>query len=1434
MEQLEGRTLAEELRRRHRLPPERTLHILAQVGLALQQIHEAGIIHRDLKPENVFLLEEEGDEVRLMDTQVARLTVPDALVTAPGTVIGVPHYLSPEQCAGAPATPLSDIYACGVLAYEMLTGRPPFDEPDSVALMVKHVKSPPPPLEQGAGDLPAPLSALVLRALAKDPRERQQGGRELFEACEECIEAIAGPRPPRAPAPVLPSRFAVRVQHQDGEERLLSFSVAEVSIGRHPGSDVHLPRGMVSLRHARLVVKDDKFILVDLRSAGGTYLAGRRMRSPMVVRPGGEFGIGEYRLRIVDPAQVPAATRRTIISQAPPQLRVAPPPPGPPAAPTICAAPRPDAGAAVPPSPEAPARPVPTPPGVELRHSLSGRHGSLAFSPDGALLAVGSRERWVRLIDPASGQLDPRSGEQPAEVRALSWSPDGATLAIACRNQVHLWEPGAAAPRRTLEDTQVVLSLAFSRSGQLLATRGADHTIKLWDLGSGELRRTLAGPPPEESRGRAGRAILGRALSMAWSPDGRHLAAGAADHTIKLWDAEAGQVRATLGGHGGSVLSLCFSPDGRWLASGSRDTTIHIWEMAEGRLARVLEGHTETVNCVSFSGDGALLASQSRDDTVRLWRCDRWEQVLALGEPAGEFFDGVLAFHPGRPLLATLSERREVLRLWEIDPAVLLAAPPAPDAVRYVNAKVVLCGEMGVGKSALALVLRGERFEPTESTHGRKVWPLPPEEVTLPDGTRQVRELVLWDLAGQRGYRLVHQLHLGEAAVALVVFDPQDERDLFAGVPDWDRALRQAQRTQAGRPFPVRKLLVAARVDVGGVTVGPERIAALCQKLGFSGYFETSAKAGLQIAELGQALRGAIDWAALPQVSSTALFQRIRAFLLRQKEAGQLLTMEEDLYLAFLRSGEAPEDAADLRAEFAMCLGRVESLGLARRLRFGGLVLLQPELLDSYAAALIQAARKEPHGLGCIAEHVAHCGDFFLLAQERIPDRQQEELLIIAMIDDLLQHEIALRETAEDGAYLIFPSQMMREFPGEGPEGRTVIFEFDGVISSLYAALAVRLSHSVVFERQEMWRNAATFRARAGGACGIFLQEADEGHGRLDLFFDAAASEETRFQFEEYVHAHLRRRAVEGSIRRRRLFSCPQCGEPVIERHVEARRRKGERSLKCPVCETEISLLDQVERLPAARPPSVTMIDQAADWQRDRATAAAVIQGKLATSDYDLWLCHLRQDRQAVQDLGHRLREQGILPWTEMWQPLAMGAWQDELRTILPRLRAVAICIGVEEPWEDEEIAGLLEEAVLQRSRVGVVLLRGADGALRVPPFLRSFQVDWRTGDVAALARLAASLRQTSPGRAAPARPLPPSAASLRRLINAVLVGESDLEAFFQDHFPAIRQRFTANQDRVSRITLLLAHADRAEILRRLKEEQAEAVAVHQHLLQAE
>ena len=192
-ELVEGESLADRLRR-GALPPEQARAIAEQLCAALAGAHREGVLHCDVKPANV-LLGEDG-RVRVGDFGVARLAEGTSQAPA-ATVAGTPLYMSPEQARGLPTTAATDVYSAGVVLYEMLAGRPPFSHGSVVELGLRHLQDPPPPLP---ASVPAPLRAVVERAMAKQPRERYADGGEMQRALGELAGASTTAPPVAAPA----------------------------------------------------------------------------------------------------------------------------------------------------------------------------------------------------------------------------------------------------------------------------------------------------------------------------------------------------------------------------------------------------------------------------------------------------------------------------------------------------------------------------------------------------------------------------------------------------------------------------------------------------------------------------------------------------------------------------------------------------------------------------------------------------------------------------------------------------------------------------------------------------------------------------------------------------------------------------------------------------------------------------------------------------------------------------------------------------------------------------------------------------------------------------------------------------------------------------------------------------------------------------------
>src|SRR4051812_30372440 len=196
MEHLEGETLTKVIERERMLPIERALDILGQIAEALTEAHGLGYVHRDLRPRNIFLTNKRGraDFVKLLDFGLAKLVLPnvEAKQTAMGMTFGDPRYMSPEQARGETLDRRSDIYSLGAMAFEMLTGTPPYTGSGTFEILQQHLDAPVPRVRVSRADCPEWLDAVVQRALAKQPDGR-------FSTVTKLLESLKVREAPAAP-----------------------------------------------------------------------------------------------------------------------------------------------------------------------------------------------------------------------------------------------------------------------------------------------------------------------------------------------------------------------------------------------------------------------------------------------------------------------------------------------------------------------------------------------------------------------------------------------------------------------------------------------------------------------------------------------------------------------------------------------------------------------------------------------------------------------------------------------------------------------------------------------------------------------------------------------------------------------------------------------------------------------------------------------------------------------------------------------------------------------------------------------------------------------------------------------------------------------------------------------------------------------------------
>ncbi|MCZ6653334.1 MAG: protein kinase [Planctomycetota bacterium] len=600
------------------------LEIFVKVCDAIHHGHQKGVIHRDLKPDNILV--DSSGEPKIIDFGVARSTQSDLAVTTLqtdiGQLVGTIQYMSPEQCDADPhdLDIRSDVYALGVVLYELLCGKLPYDVSKvaifEAARVIKEAQATRPSTINRT--LRGDLEAIMLKALEKDRDRRYQSATGLAKDLERYLHNE--PIEARSPSMVYQIRMFAR------RNRAAFAAVLAITISMVIATVVSVTFGIQAVKQRDIAVE----ARVEAHQAKAES---DRQRDAALAAE----ALADKQSYIVNVAAAAAAlengairTAKRRLSQAPQRLR----------------------------SWEWQFLSNLADQSVGTLIGHEDRIMSVAFSTNGSWIVSGSTNGAIKVFNSATGEEPVRFRGHDSPVYAVACSPNGQHVASASADMsIRIWNMLTGDVLAILDGHEgVVTSLAYSADGRILVSGSSDASLRIWDPEAGEELTRIdvedtsvdcVAISPDRTRIASGSddgllrfwdTATGELISaldidggfinsVQFTADGSRVASATEDGIVRLWSARDGSMIARLEGHAGFVSDVAFSPDGKYLVSGSEDNTVRIWDLSTGEQRIRLHGHESFVNSVTFSPDGRRIASGSEDRTIKLWDAHLFDRV---------------------------------------------------------------------------------------------------------------------------------------------------------------------------------------------------------------------------------------------------------------------------------------------------------------------------------------------------------------------------------------------------------------------------------------------------------------------------------------------------------------------------------------------------------------------------------------------------------------------------------------------------------------------------------------------------------------------------------------------------------------------------------------------------------------------------------------
>jgi serine/threonine protein kinase len=580
MEFIPGGTMRDQIN--GPIPWQEAAAMLAPIARALEYVHNQKIVHRDIKPSNILI--DENGQPMLSDFGIVKLIEEnEPEVTGTNVGVGTPEYMSPEQGMGRPIDYRADIYALGIVFFELVTGQKPFTAETPMGVVIKQVKQALPKPHKFVKKLPQFVEDVILKATAKKPENRFGNMGEFVEALEQLA---AGPK-----------RKINRIDQLTGRARSKKLAARFFSIS------------------ASLLILSAIIILLwpTIRVRQAALLASRPTQKATVTH-------AAIALKPTS-THIPLTPTPTITFKS-----------------TSTPAPINTSNEITPTAQAVLLRDNPLPKLIPVGHGMAqiaiwgiGRSSSVAWSPDGKLVAVGSSV-GLFLYDPNTLKMV-RFIDTQHWVTRIAFSQDSKTIAVGSKpanaksntaeEVLDFWNVATGENIRSIDQkipqnfntltgirNPEVTALAYSSNKHYLAAGYSNGVINILDSGTGEILQALG--------------QLKNVGDLDFSPDNRYLAS-AGEGEINIWDISTGKLVNTIHQHG-SITSLVYTPNEGQLIVGSSDWTIRLYDPNMGSELKVYTAKS-AIQAIDISQDGITLAIAQANGTVTILNIKEWKEI---------------------------------------------------------------------------------------------------------------------------------------------------------------------------------------------------------------------------------------------------------------------------------------------------------------------------------------------------------------------------------------------------------------------------------------------------------------------------------------------------------------------------------------------------------------------------------------------------------------------------------------------------------------------------------------------------------------------------------------------------------------------------------------------------------------------------------------